>query len=172
MSETGVTVREALDAMVSAGRFLEWPRLDAQRALDMVLPYAECEVFTNASPAQNYGVRGIVCAVVGDCYQSLKDFERAAGWYLRARGYMRAGGGAPFFAPFYATAVIDGRLMGHATLAAECLRDHRAAWRAKPLLTRLYWEVVSLWWLKPSQWRMRLRELRLLGQLEALARER
>lgn len=167
----GVTVREALDAAVAAGRYLEWPSPDPARALATISPYAECEEFADAQPGQTPRVRTIVCAVVGDCHQSLGKVEAAAGWYLRARRYTQAGGGPPFFAPFYAQMVVDHRLASHYLTALECLHDHYAVWRGQPLLTRLYWHVVSLWWVRPFQWRMWLRERRLLPQLEALARD-
>jgi hypothetical protein len=168
VSETRATVREVLDVVVAAGRHLEWPRPDPARALELVAPYAECEEFADARPDQAGGLRCVVCAVVGDCYRSLGDAEVAAGWYIRARDHARAGGCAPFFAPLFAQMVLDHRMVAHYGAALECLRANRAAWRAQPLLTRLYWEVVSFWWLRPYQWRARLREARVLRELEAL----
>jgi hypothetical protein len=171
VSEAKVTLREAFDAAVAASRYLEWPRRDPARALGIITPYAECKGFADAPPGVTPGIRAIVCAVLGDCYRELREAEAAAGWYARARGYTKANGDAPFFAPYYAAMVVDSRLAGHYSAALECVRAHHAAWRARPLLVRMYWHVVSMWWLRPSQWKMRARERRLLGELEALVRE-
>ena len=171
MSVAQVTVLEALDAAVSAGRQLEWPRANPSRGLALIAPFAECEQFIDAQPSQSLGVRCIICAVHGDCHLALGQIGEAAGWYLRGCGYSKAGGCSPFFAPFYARMVVDHQLTGHYHTAIEALHAHYAAWRSNPFLTRLYWNIFTLWWLRPSQWRMKLRERRLLVQLSTLVEE-
>jgi hypothetical protein len=58
----------------------------------------------------------------------------------------------------------------------DCLRHSLADWLAKPFLVRLFWHLVSGWWLRPwdyrPAWRTFLRQRALVSQLEARVGER
>jgi hypothetical protein len=167
-----VTVREVINAIRAATPYLEWARWDPARALDIMLPYADCEEFTDAQPDMYLHVRNLVCAAVGDCYRELGQVNEAVEWYYRARICWKEGGASPFWAPVYALVVVDHRLADHYDKALECLRALKSYWLKQPLLSRLYWNIVSGWWFRPHHWRMRRRKAKLIPQLEALIKER
>jgi hypothetical protein len=117
-------------------------------------------------------VRSIVCATTADCYRELDDVKAAAEWYRRA-GQSWKGGGFP---PIYADMVLQHGLEDHYEFSLECLRQSLADWKAKPFLVRVFWHMVSGWWLRPWEyphaWRTFLRQRTLVTQLETRVGER
>lgn len=164
MSQSGIKLQEAIHAAVEASQFLQGISHDPSRALSIIEPYAEHEELTGGSADQIRMARSIVCAVMADCFNGLGDFQTAANWYRRASGYWMKGG----YPPLYADLVIKHELVDHYQTALDCLRSNRADWQSRPLLVRLYFHIVSRWWMYPSQWSLMLRERGLAAKLESL----
>jgi hypothetical protein len=101
------------------------------------------------------------------------DIGTAAEWYRRAGQSWKIGG----FPAIYADMVLRHRLADHYETALDCLQSNLADWQAKPLVVRIYWHVVSGWWLRPwlyrSIWQTSLRQSALVAELqEALTNAR
>lgn len=135
--------------------------------LAIIEPYAEQDELTGGSADQIRMSRSIVCAVMADCFGELGDFRTAANWYRRASGYCKKGG----FPSCYAELVIKHDLVEHFEPALDCLRSNRADWMSRPLFVRLYYHIVSRWWMYPSQWAIMFRTRSLTSKLESLIAE-
>jgi hypothetical protein len=162
-----ITGHEAVQAALRANRrlngFFGLGR-DPSRALAIMEPYRNCDQYTWVTPAQNQRIRCIVCAITADCYRELREIETAAVWYRRAGECLKGG----IFPAIYADMVLAHGLAEHYATALEQLQDQQASWRSRPWLLRLYYEVVSFWWLHPAVWKLRLRQHTLQTRLKEL----
>ena len=170
---------DAMWAVLRCGRRLSGLRPDPEGALEIIRPYADCEAY---AAGERFGpknvdrrlriVRSLVCANVADCHRELGDVRTAAEWYRRA-GQSLKEGGCP---ALYADMALRHELDDHYEVALDYLRHSLAVWQAKPLLVRLFWHVVSGWWLHPwdyrSLWRTIFRQRALVAELEARVAER
>jgi tetratricopeptide (TPR) repeat protein len=174
MPDESVKVEDALKAATRASSYLSgiWPA--PQKALEIIRQYADSEEYSAGERVQPEDrhkllrvVRSLVCAVTADCYRELGDFRTAAEWYRRAGESWKVGG----FSAIYADMALQHRLDDHYEAALEYLRHTFADWQSKPFVVRLYWHVVSGWWLRPwdyrAVWRTILRQGTLVAQLEA-----
>jgi hypothetical protein len=166
MSWNPVSGREALEKAYEAASHLRGWRQDPRRGLAIILPYGDCVDFIDAPPLASRIVRSLVCAVIADCYREMGEVVTAAEWYRRASESRKRGG----YPSLYADMVISHKLADHYENALDCLKESKANWKAKPLLVRFYWHVVSMWWIYPSAWKFRFREGNLIPQLESLVR--
>lgn len=170
LAKPSVTRQEVGDAVREASRYLQGMRQDPARALTVLEPYRECEEFSECTPDEARKLRSIVCVVIADCYRELGQVRTAAEWYRRG-GRSFKGGGLAFL---YADMVIQHQLQEFYDDALDWLEKSQAIWQATPLITRVFYHVITCWWLYPSQWRMRFRERQLIREMRALvsARER
>ncbi len=179
MPEAPVKAEDALLAALRANDHLSglWQR--PRRALEIIRPYADCEEYATGEQVKPEErekllrvIRSIVCAVTADCYREMGEVRTAADWYRRAGESWKVGG----FPAIYADMALRHGLDDHYEPALDYLRHSHADWKAKPLLDRVYWHVVSGWWLKPwdyrAAWRTILRQSTLLVRLEARVRRK
>jgi hypothetical protein len=135
--------------------------------LAIIEPYSRFQEFDWTTPQQSRTIRSLVCALTADCYRALDEVQTAAAWYRRA-GETRKGGVDP---ALYADMVLSHGLADHYKTALQQLRDKETEWGSKPLLVRLYYNVISLWWVFPSAWELRLRERTFRPRLEELVND-
>jgi hypothetical protein len=166
MSWNPVSGREALEKAYEAASHLRGWRQDPRKGLAIILPYGDCVDFVDATPLTSRKVRCLVCAVIADCYREAGEVVTAADWYRKASESWKVGG----YPSLYADMVITHKLADHYENALDCLKESKANRKAKPLLTRLYYHIISMWWINPSIWkhRFRFREGNLIRQLESL----
>lgn len=165
MTQPLVTVRDALRAALDADSYLQGLWQDPRHALTLLRPYADCEEFVDATPEDTRKGRGVVCIVMADCYRCLGEFRTAAEWYRRAGQSWKQN----MYPGFYAATVIDHQLDEHYEDALDWVKYSQANWQRKPLLLRIYYNVASWrWWIYPSNWRMTLRDPKLIPELESL----
>ena len=166
-----IKVEDAVLAVRRSNRHLSgiWP--DSQRALEIIQPYADCEEYSIGEQVKPEVrdtllrvVRNMVCATVADCDREMGETRTAADWYRRAGDSWKGGG----FPALYADMVLQHGLEDHYESALDCLRHGLADWRAKPFLVRVFWHVVSGWWLRPwdyrDAWRTFLRQRALVSK--------
>ena len=165
MTRSLVTLREAVGAALDANRYIQGLRQDPRYALTLLEPYADCEEFVDATPEDTRRGRGVVCLVMADCYHSLGEFRTAAEWYRRAGRSWKQ----DMYPGFYAATVIDHKLEDYYEDALDWVKYNQDNWQRKPLLLRLFYNVASWrWWIFPSNWRMTLRDKKLIPELESL----
>jgi hypothetical protein len=174
MPDDPINAEDAIKAIFRSNRHLSriWP--DTQKALEIILPYADCEEYSFGERVKPENrdkllrvLRNMICAMVADCYREMGDAQTAAHWYRRAGESWKGGG----FPPLYADMVLRHGLEDHYEFALDCLRHSLADWLAKPFLVRVFWHVVSGWWLRPwdyrEAWRTFLRQKLLVTELKA-----
>jgi hypothetical protein len=159
------TPQQVGETIVTVSKYLG---KEPHRALAMLEPFCSITEFAGATPEQNLKLRSMIYGTAGDCYRALGDMATAADWYRRASEQWKEGG----YPSLYAEMVIANRLVDHYQNALDCLKHDRARWKARPLSTRVYYNVVSKWWLHWAGWKWRMRQRGLVPKLEALLRER
>jgi hypothetical protein len=172
MADEPLRAEDAVLAAMRSSRHLSGLWTDPRKALEIIRPYADCEEYSVPDHAPNPDgglrkARSIVCAITADCYRELGDVGTAAAWYRRAGQSWKVGG----FPGIYADMVLQHGLDDHYGAALDYLRHNLTDWQSKSLLARLYWHVVSGWWLRPWDyrgiWRTFFRQRHLVAQLEA-----
>lgn len=145
-----------------AARYLNWWNRRPKRALSLVENLHDWQPKPEVTVEQETMLRSMIAAVTADSYLALKRYTEAADWYRQAATFSKLTG----FGTIYADLVLQHGLTDHYASALASADASRKAWLDRPLLQRIFYRVVSPWWLDVQMWRLTLTESRIIQDLK------